>query len=89
MAAEDDRELVRGSLRAILRTPGTGSRLLAAKAQAARQLALMNGEPVVSGNRVTVAEHDAPYPHEDLWRLEDERRARIRRREARQIARGG
>jgi hypothetical protein len=86
VAVEDDRELIRESLRAVLRSGGSSGKALAAKSQAARQLALLNGEPVVAGNRGEVRDDDAPYPHADLWEIEDQRRERARKRGTRQVA---
>jgi hypothetical protein len=74
---DDDRDLIREGLRAVLRSEGNGSRAVAAKAQAARQLALLNGEPVLSTNGkkpVDPDEIDAPNPMLDLEVAERARR---------------
>jgi hypothetical protein len=74
---DDDRDLIREGLRAVLRSEGTGSRAVAAKAQAARQLALLNGEPVLSTNgKKPVDPDEVDDPMADLHEIEEERRLR-------------
>ena len=78
---KSDEELIRESLRAVLASPGTSAKALAAKAQAARQLGLLNGQ----GGDDVGPRDDAPYPMDDLWEIEDERRERARKRERRRV----
>jgi hypothetical protein len=76
-----DEELIREGLRAVLRSEETSGKALAAKAQAARQLGLMNGaQDAPSGGG-----EDAEYPMADLWEVELERRERARARERRSV----
>jgi hypothetical protein len=80
---KSDEELIKDSLRAVLESEETSGKALAARAQAARQLALMNGLRLGSEERPVV---DADYPMEDFWEQERVRRARVRARESRRVA---
>lgn len=80
---KSDEELIRESLRAVLASPGGSAKALAAKAQAARQLGLLNGAQA----EAAAGGQGAEYPMEDLWGVEEERRERARVRERRRVAR--
>lgn len=80
-----DEELIRESLRRVLASDDVSARGLGAKAQAARQLALLNGGRVEDGGRDRDVEAEDPMG--DLWATELERRVRTQRATSRRQAR--
>jgi hypothetical protein len=79
MPEPTDEQLVRKALREVLQAPGVGAKALAAKAQAARQLALLDGLHVDPAAADREAE-DHPDPMADLDEMEAARQKRARRR---------
>ena len=77
-AEPSDELLIRKALREVLMAPGTSAKALAAKAQAARQLALLDGLGVDAAAAEREAAEDFPDPFEDLDRLEAQRQKRAR-----------
>lgn len=74
---DDDDELIRESLRRVLRAEGTSAKLLAAQAQAARQLAAMDG--LIKVGKEEPDDGVPPDPFADLDDMERERQKRARK----------
>lgn len=74
---DDDVELIKEGLRAVLRAPGTSGKALEAKASAARQLAALDG--LVKGRDDAKDDELLEDPMADLEDLERQRQKRARR----------
>lgn len=80
MAEQDDAELIRESLRGILRSEGTSGKAIEAKAAAARQLAKMQGLMPDGDDKLGDDDVQAPDPFADLDVAERARQLRERRK---------